>query len=93
MNIIKLVIIAGLLYVAYRVYRFLRTPGQKAEPNVLGRKEVKGIDLVEDPVCHTYIPLNSVYKKVVRRDGEIVYFCSQKCFEQYRKSQMNQEAI
>lgn len=92
MNIIKLVIIAGLLYLAYRVYRFLSAPTKKAEPKVLRRKEVKGVDLVEDPMCHTYIPLSNVYKKVVRDDGETVYFCSQKCFDQY-KSQMNQEDI
>ncbi|HPJ97102.1 MAG TPA: hypothetical protein PK022_07310 [Syntrophales bacterium] len=92
MNIIKLIIIAGLLYLAYRVFRFLRMPAQKGEPKVLRRKEVKGIDLVEDPVCHTYIPLSSVYKKVVREDGETVYFCSHKCFEEY-KSQTNQEDI
>lgn len=92
MNIVKLVVIAGILYLAYRVYRFLRTPVKKAEPKVLRKKEVKGVDLVEDPMCHTYIPLSNVYKKIVLENGETVYFCSQKCFEQYG-SQTKQEDI
>jgi YHS domain-containing protein len=90
--IIKLLIVAFIFYVAYRVYRFLQIPAKTAEPKVLRKKEVKGVDLVEDPMCHTYIPLSNVYKKVVQEDGEPVYFCSQKCFEQY-KSQTKQEDI
>lgn len=90
--IIKLLIAVAIFYVAYRVYRFLQIPGKAAEPKVLRKKEVKGVDLVEDPMCRTYIPLSNVYKKIVQEDGEPVYFCSQKCFEQY-KSQTKQEDI
>jgi YHS domain-containing protein len=90
--IIRLLIGAAIFYLAYRVYRFLRGPSQIVEPKVLRKKEVKGVDLVEDPICHTYIPLSSVHKKVVREDGETVYFCSQKCFEEYRR-QTKQEDI
>ena len=93
MNIIKLIVIALVLYVAYRIYRFLALPSAKAQPKVLqSRKEVKGIDLVEDPICHTYIPLPNVYKKVVRNNGETLYFCSEKCFEQFKR-QTKQEDI
>ena len=89
---IKLLIVVAMCYLAYRVYRFMKVTSRTAEPKVLRKEEVKGVDLVEDPICHTYIPLNSVHKKVVRKDGVTVYFCSQKCFEQYR-SQAKQEDI
>ena len=48
-------------------------------------RTIKGEDLVEDPYCHTYVPLSSAYK--VSLDGKTAYFCSQKCFEMYRKTQ------
>jgi len=89
---IKLIIFAVILYLAYRVFRFLQSPARQAEPKVLRKKDVKGVDLVEDPVCHTYIPVSSIYKKVPGNDGQPVYFCSQKCFEQY-KSETGQEGI
>jgi len=89
---VKLIIIAVVLYLAYRIFRFLQNPPRQGEPKVLHRKEVKGVDLVEDPVCHTYIPLSNIYKKVAGNDGKPIYFCSQKCFEQY-KSETGQEDI
>jgi YHS domain-containing protein len=92
MNIVKLVILAAVLYIAYRVYRFLKSPAKTPEPKVLGRKEVKGVDLVEDPICHTYVPLTNVHKKIVQSNGETVYFCSQKCFDEYQRK-THKEAI
>jgi len=89
---VKLIIIAVVLYLGYRIFRFLQNPPRQGEPKVLRKKEVKGVDLVEDPVCHTYIPLNSVYGKVAEKNGKTVYFCSQKCFEKYR-SDTRQEDI
>lgn len=83
--IIKLLIIFAILYFGWRIYRFLSMPSKTANPRVLRKKEVKGVDLVEDPICHTYIPLTSVYKKVMQKNGEPAYFCSQKCFDEYKR--------
>ena len=40
-----------------------------------------GEDLVEDPVCHTYVPISQAYKKEI--SGRSYYFCSQACAEKY----------
>ena len=88
---LKLVIIAVVLYLSYRIFRFLKSPPRQAAPKVLRRKEVKGVDLVEDPVCHTYIPISNIYKQVAGRDGKPVYFCSRECFEQYSRETGQEE--
>jgi YHS domain-containing protein len=41
-------------------------------------------DLVEDPCCHTYLPLSQAYKADI--DGKTVYFCSETCYENFRKN-------
>ena len=38
-------------------------------------------DLVEDPVCHTYVPLSQAVKKEI--SGNDYYFCSKQCSEKY----------
>ena len=38
-------------------------------------------DLVEDPVCHTYVPISQAYKKEI--SGKDYYFCSKQCSEKY----------
>jgi uncharacterized protein len=40
-----------------------------------------GEDLVEDPFCHTYIPMSQACKKEV--SGTNYYFCSEQCYEKY----------
>jgi YHS domain-containing protein len=40
-----------------------------------------GEDLVEDPYCHTYIPVSNAYKTSF--GGKTLYFCCQKCFEDF----------
>jgi YHS domain-containing protein len=47
------------------------------------RKSGTGEELVEDPQCHTYVPVTQAFR--TERDGKILYFCSQKCLEQYEK--------
>ncbi|MDI6777308.1 MAG: YHS domain-containing protein [Syntrophales bacterium] len=60
---------------------FLPAGGKSDRPPIF-REAIKGEDLVEDPYCHTYVPLSSAYKVSIK--GRTVYFCSQKCFERYR---------
>jgi len=38
--------------------------------------------LVEDPYCHTYVPISDAYS--VSLDGKTVYFCCKECFEKYK---------
>lgn len=44
-------------------------------------------DLVEDPNCHTYIPMGEAC--TLNRDDKTYYFCSRRCMEDYEKKIMN----
>lgn len=80
--IVRFIIFLIIIYVLYRVVKFLRTkkvadtdkPSLKSTP---ASRE----DLVEDPFCHTYIPLSQAYKQEI--DGKSYCFCSKECYEKY----------
>ena len=83
----KLFIYALFLYVLYR----LLTGGRRKKTVGNGRKttgsgELAAHDqLVEDPVCHIYIPKRQA---IVLQDGDtVVYFCSEQCRKMYCDAQ------
>jgi len=80
--ILKLVIGAIVIYLLFRLFRkgFPRM-GRKAGPAEI-RTAVAGEELVEDPLCHTYVPIGDACRAQI--DGKTVYFCSLKCLEQYK---------
>ena len=39
------------------------------------------MSLVQDPVCGTYVALETSLKKIVK--GKVVYFCSEECKDKY----------
>ena len=77
----KLVIVGIAVYLLYKLLRSGSRPerGKAAYENY--KKPSGGEDLVEDQVCHTYIPLSTALK--MNLDGKTVYFCSQKCLDAY----------
>lgn len=79
--IFRLLIGIVILYLVYKVVRMFRpTPPGLGTSGALRRPRA-GEDLVEDPLCHTYIPVSNAWKATV--DGKTLYFCSQKCLDQY----------
>jgi YHS domain-containing protein len=76
--IFKLIFGIILIYLFYKLIRtWKRVSGpSKADPPATGE------DLMEDPLCHTYVPVS--YARRVEIDGKTVYFCSEKCLEQYK---------
>ena len=75
------------IIVIYLLYKLIR----KSFPAVGGKPGSARIqtpavseELVEDPLCHTYVPIGDAFRTEI--DGKTVYFCSQKCLEQYEKS-------
>jgi len=38
---------------------------------------------VEDPHCHTYVPVNEAYRVSV--NGKTLYFCSKECYKKFRE--------
>ena len=76
------------LFILYLLFRLLRKPaprvgggGDRAKHRTRALPE----DLVEDPVCHTYIPIGEA--RCLKVDGKTVYFCSSKCQEEFQKEQ------
>ncbi len=70
--------------VIYLLFKLLRKGfpqmGGKAGPAEI--RTAAGEDLVEDPICHTYVPIGAASRTQI--DGKTVYFCSPKCLEQYK---------
>ena len=80
MQLFRLVIIAGLAYLLYRVVRtMIMSPRD-------GSRESGGSSvspMVQDPFCKTYIPLRDAVEKVI--EGETQYFCSKECLDKYEQ--------
>lgn len=82
----RLLVIVFLIFVVYLVLRvligFAALSGRQRK-----RPEESGGEMVQDPVCETYIPKSRAIEKKV--NGQMVYFCSQQCvdaFEQKRRA-------
>lgn len=82
-NLIRFVIICVIIYCVYRLVKWIIFTPRIESPNQRERRpsEIKSEDLIEDPFCHTYVPLSQAYKAMI--DGNPVYFCSQKCCDKY----------
>ena len=80
---LRLIIYGVLFYCIYQVIRKI-SPSREAGSGPVGKKDgmSRGEDLVEDPCCHTYIPVSNACEYLI--DGRPVYFCSQKCLDEYR---------
>jgi len=79
--IIKLIIGIVFIYLVYKlvsVWKAVPGPAKKNLP-------AAGEDLVEDPLCHTYVPMSNAYRASI--EGKTLYFCSRKCLETYTEEQ------
>ena len=81
---LRILILAGLAYLLYSLFKGIFKSNREIEP-----REPNGVidEMVQDPVCKTYIPRREAFKKKV--DGEDVFFCSEACASKYqgRKSE------
>jgi YHS domain-containing protein len=50
-------------------------------PRPRGGREAE--ELVQDPVCHTFIPRKEALK--VQKDGKDYFFCSEGCLKRFRR--------
>jgi YHS domain-containing protein len=81
--IIKLIIGIIFIYLLYEIvsgWKAVTGPSKKNLP-------AAGEDLVEDPLCHTYVPVSNAYR--LSSEGETLYFCSRECLETYTEEQRN----
>ena len=82
MSPLRLLILGVLLYILYRLLfggkkRRMKAAAQKGRGGQLAGHDV----LVEDPICHTYIPKKQAL--VVQQDDKSYFFCSEKCRETF----------
>ena len=78
MSPIRIVILAILFYI---LYRLLTGGKKKAQPKKHGGSLPVQDVLVEDPVCHTYIPKKQAVS--IKQHGIVHYFCSKECRDQF----------
>lgn len=82
MQFLRFLLILVLLYVLYRLTKgILRLSGKRHDRPAERPSVVKGEDLVEDPFCHTHVPVSWAYRETI--EGRTIYFCSRECFEKY----------
>jgi len=71
--------------VGYVIYRIVKSIQREKPPFVVQNNNkttaALGEELVEDPYCHTYIPIGQACRKEIA--GKEHYFCSKECSEKY----------
>ncbi len=83
MSPIRLLILAVLFYIAWRLLRGLgkdSSPGRRSGKQ--GNSKVQDV-LVEDPVCHTLVPKHQAL--TLRHKGTTYYFCSARCRQAFER--------
>jgi uncharacterized protein len=77
---VRLLILAFLAYVLYRLLKGVFASGQKIK-----RDESGGAidEMVKDPSCQTYIPLRDSIRRVI--GGGEYFFCSKECADKFEK--------
>jgi len=88
--LLRVIIFLVVIYLLYRVIIFFRR-AKSIKGNNAGFKStpISREDLVEDPVCHTYIPVSQAYKKEIA--GKNYFFCSKECYECYIAGKNNKK--
>ena len=86
----RFIIYTFILYLAYKFLKGLFGAKEASYEDVPSQKRqaTNGDDLVEDPYCHTYVPMSNAYKKA--ENGKIIYFCSKKCLDEYSSHTKNE---
>lgn len=82
MSPIRIFILAVLFYILYRLL-FGKKKAKKKQSTVTdspGDSTSQDV-LVEDPVCHTYVPKKQAIAAI--KNGEKYYFCSDKCCQTF----------
>ena len=78
---VRLIIIVLLAYFAYKLFKNLFNIGPGASGNDSSGSVIS--EMVEDPLCKTYIPRNEAYRAVI--NGEEMFFCSRECAEKFKE--------
>lgn len=85
MSPIRILIIAALLYIAYRLIfggkKSSKIASADNADDVYTQQQTIEDVLVEDPVCHNLVPKQQAVR--LEHNNEEIYFCSEKCCRQF----------
>ncbi|MFH2122922.1 MAG: TRASH domain protein [Pseudomonadota bacterium] len=81
MSPLKLVILAILFYILYRLLAGILQ--KKTETKPLDERSSSPVSdaLVEDPICHTLVPKGQALR--LQHENQIYYFCSEACCSRF----------
>ncbi len=77
MSPLKIIVLLALFYLLYRLFSAGRRKKVNAGAASSERPPVGHDVLVEDPVCHAYVPKGQAI--ALRHGDKTHYFCSEKC--------------
>ncbi|OKY77000.1 MAG: hypothetical protein BM485_00325 [Desulfobulbaceae bacterium DB1] len=80
MSPVRIIILAILAYILYRLLFGAKKQKPQVPPDH-GKSAPTEDVLVEDPVCHTYVPSKQAIRAV--KNGKQYYFCSEKCCQTF----------
>ncbi len=86
----KLLMLAGLIYLIYRTAKSWMSAGSRASSELAGRKagEIDDV-MVKDPFCEVYFPKRNGVK--LRVEGQGLLFCSPECRDKFIERHKNSE--
>lgn len=89
LSLIRLIAIVVLVWMLYRgIKNFMaRRADAKARKSVDPATGQEIEMMVEDPQCHTFLPQKDAIH--LYHKGQDLFFCSEKCRDEYREAQKN----
>jgi YHS domain-containing protein len=86
--VIRFFIFITLIYLLYKIINAVKQLKSEKNGNYQYKSQsAGGEDLIEDPVCHTYVPLSQAYKKEI--SGKDYFFCSKQCSDKFTLEKYN----
>lgn len=81
MIIVAISLLRSLLAWVMRLFSPPVAPGPRAQTRTPPQPAPAATVLEQDPVCGTYVSVDSSLKKIVK--GTVYHFCSEKCKDQF----------
>lgn len=85
----RFLILILLGYLIYRVLRGFQKTGRTERRGPEEGPEGPIDEMVQDPVCKTYIPMREAEKRII--GGRTYYFCSKACSEKFQRQSKAQD--
>jgi len=86
--IFRLIVSVLLIYLLFKIINAVKRQKTVKNENLQYRSSSgQGEDLIEDPVCHTYVPVSQAYKREI--SGKNYYFCSKECSDKFTLGKNN----